>query len=118
MALNPHHIFEELGGVKCSIIEKNITQTRVDFIKKTLEYNGYTVVVEKSPPPKNAAKSETPILEPTETFTVGVTDYTFNLTHALFARSLFTPDHNVLTLSYWKQTSAIAKTDEWYWKKN
>jgi hypothetical protein len=117
MALNPHHTFEELGGVKCSIIEKNASAERVNFIKRILEYNGYSVVVEKSPPPKSAVKSNEPLPEPTETFTLGVTDYTFNLTHAIFSRGLLTPENKVISISYWKQEKIIESNDAWYWKK-
>lgn len=117
MALNPHHLVEELGGTKCSIIEKNASSERVTFIKKILEHNGLVVVVEKSPAPKNTAKTETSIQEPIETYTVGVTDYTFNLTHAIFARSLFTPEGKILTLTYWKESNPnFAENQDWYWK--
>jgi hypothetical protein len=55
MAINQNHLFEELNGMKCAIVEKNVSGERVDFVRKILEYNGYTVVVAPSPPPKAAA---------------------------------------------------------------
>jgi hypothetical protein len=55
MAINKNHEFEELDGVKCGIVERNVAPGRVDFLKQLLEYNGYTVVVVPSPPPKAAA---------------------------------------------------------------
>ena len=55
MAINKNHEFEELGGVKCAIVEKNASQERVDFLKSLLEYNGFTVIVVASPPAKVAA---------------------------------------------------------------
>jgi cell division septation protein DedD len=92
MAINKNHEFEDLGGVKCAIAEKNASQERVDFLKRLLEYNGYTVIVVTSPPPKAAAKpaavpptgettvttpaAEVPPPPPPSTFTVGVTDVT------------------------------------------
>ena len=42
MALNPNHTFEDLGDVKCSIIEKNCTSERVSFLHNLLEINGKT----------------------------------------------------------------------------
>ena len=60
MALNPNHAFEELEGVKCSIVEKNCTPERVKFLKELLEFNNFTVVVVKSPPPKAAAPKPVP----------------------------------------------------------
>ncbi len=54
MALNKNHEFEELDGVKCGIVEKNVKPERVAFIKELLEYNGYTVVAVPTPAPKAA----------------------------------------------------------------
>jgi hypothetical protein len=55
MAINQNHLFEELNGVKCAIVEKNVAPGRVDFLRRVLEYNRFTVVVVPSPPPKAAA---------------------------------------------------------------
>ena len=54
MALNKNHEFEELDGVKCGIVEKNVKPERVAFLKALLEYNRYTVIVVPSPAPKAA----------------------------------------------------------------
>lgn len=116
MAINKNHEFEELDGVKCGIVEKNVPAERVAFLKNILEYNNFTVVVVPSPPPKTAAPAAkpaegeevaavpetTPVNTP-ETFTVGVTDYTFNSINAIFGRLLKTPDGKVVTLAYWHQ---------------
>lgn len=110
MAINQHHTFEDLDGVKCAIVEKNATPARVDFLKDILEANGYSVVVTGTPPPKAAAPAEgeaAAIPAPT-TFTVGVTDVTFNATNAIFGRLLRTRDNHVVTLEYWKQLAAVA----------
>ena len=45
MAINKNHEFEELNGVKCAIVEKNVDQQRVGFLKELLELNNFTVVV-------------------------------------------------------------------------
>jgi len=115
MAINKNHEFEDLDGVKCAIVEKNVSSARVEFLKKILEFNRYTVVVVKSPPPKAAvpAAVTTPAEgvpaevaaapQAPETFTVGVTDVTFNPTNAVFGRLLRTPDGHVVTLAYWEQ---------------
>ena len=39
MALNPNHAFEDLGEVKCAIVEKNCTPERVEFLKNILEHH-------------------------------------------------------------------------------
>jgi hypothetical protein len=115
MAINQNHLFEELNGVKCAIVEKNVTAGRVEFLREILENNGYGVVVVASPPPKvaapsaapapaGAAGSETAPAQPApETFTVGVTDVMFNPINAIFGRLLKTPGGQIVTLAYWKQ---------------
>jgi len=119
MAINKNHEFEELDGVKCGIVEKNVLAERVQFLKKLLEYNHFTVVVVPSPPSKAVAKpvvkieGEEPALAPDEpnlpeTFTVGVTDYTFNPINAIFGRLLKTPDGHVVTLAYWHQEENVS----------
>lgn len=120
MALNKNHEFEELDGVKCGIVEKNVKPERVSFLKELLEFNGYTVVVVPSPAPKTApapkpaegeAAAPPPLPPAPETFTVGVTDYTFNSTNAIFGRMLKTKDGHIVTLAYWQQKEA-ASNDE------
>ena len=117
MAINKNHEFEELDGIKCAIVEKNVLPGRVEFLKHLLSFNQYTVVVVASPPPKVAAPAATPAEgaeavsaepAPPETFTVGVTDVMFNATNAIFGRLLKTPDNRVVTLAYWKQQESIA----------
>ena len=113
MAINKNHEFEELDGVKCGIVEKNVKPERVTFLKTLLEYNGFTVVALPSPAPKVAAppppkEGEVAVAVPppppaSETFTVGVTDYTFNPINAIFGRLLKTPDGHIITLAYWQQ---------------
>lgn len=114
MAINKNHLFEELDGIKCGIVEKEVSAERVDFLRKLLEYNQFTVVAVPSPPPKTIAKpvvkkeGEEPTPEPEEpklpeTFTLGVTDYTFNPINAIFGRILKTQNGHVVTLAYWEQ---------------
>ena len=120
MAINQNHLFEELGGIKCGVVEKNVMPERVAFLKCLLEFNHFTVVAVPSPPPKTAApvvplaESETqpptPLLTP-ETFTVGVTDITFNPINAIFGRLLRTPDGHVVTLAYWHQKEPVSRDD-------
>jgi hypothetical protein len=113
MAINKNHEFEELDGVKCGIVEKNVAPERAQFLKDLLEQNRFTVMVLPSPPAKTAAplakpEEEVPApVEPVaaapETFTVGVTDYTFNAINAIFGRLLKTKSGQVVTLAYWQQ---------------
>ena len=128
MAINKNHEFEELDGVKCGIVEKNVAPERVQFLKSLLEYNGFSVVVVPSPPPKAAAPApkqeegavvpEPVVTAAPETFTVGVTDYTFNPTNAIFGRALKTKEGHVVTLAYWQQHDAVSHDDVPYFESS
>lgn len=113
MAINQNHLFEELNGVKCAIVEKNVLPARVDFLRRLLEANKYTVVVVPSPPAKVAPAAPAPETPPApempptpETFTIGVTDVMFNPINAIFGRLLKTPNGHTVTLAYWQQKDA------------
>ena len=137
MAINQNHLFEDLDGIKCAIVEKNASPQRVAFLRRILEYNGFTVVVVPSPPPKappappapkppaptssdaapptepQTASPAPPLASPQpappppppapETFTIGVTDVTFNPTNAIFGRLLKAAGGHIITLAYWQQ---------------
>ncbi len=138
MAINQNHLFEELNGVKCAIVEKSVGSARVEFLRAILEHNRFTVVVVASPPPKAAAGAAAgagvtpaggaagagneaaamPAAAPVqvavpaaETFTVGVTDVMFNAVNAIFGRLLKTPEGHVVTLAYWQQKEKEASDD-------
>jgi hypothetical protein len=132
MAINKNHEFEDLDGVKCAVVEKNVPPGRVTFLKSLLVYNGYTVVVVNSPPPKAApakpavapAEGEAPVAPVPapapapvpETYTLGVTDVTFNATNAIFGRLLKTPDGHVVTLAYWNQKESVSHDEVPYYE--
>ena len=126
MAINKNHEFEELDGVKCGIVEKNVKPERVKFLRELLEYNGFTVVVVPTPAPKvpaaappkageTAAASPPPPPAP-ETFTIGVTDYTFNTINAIFGRLLKTKDGHIVTLAYWQQKETVSHDEIPYYE--
>ena len=131
MAINKNHEFEELDGVKCGIVEKNVSPERAEFLKKILEYNRFTVVVVPSPPPKAApppvakpvAEGEAtpppppePVPEAPKTFTVGVTDYTFNTINAIYGRLLKAPGGHVVTMAYWQQKENVSHDEIPYYE--
>lgn len=141
MAINKNHEFEDLNGVKCAIVEKEASEERVDFLRSLLEFNGYSVIVVATPPPKATAKpasaspsaeGATPPVEastpplpapetppPPSTFTVGVSDVSFNPTNAIFGRLLRTRDGHVVTLAYWEQKENVSNDEiPYYENKN
>ena len=126
MAINKNHEFEELGGVKCAIVEKNASKERVAFLKDLLETNLFEVVVVPSPPPKAAPPPKpvegeaAPIIvtpPPPETFTVGVTNLAFNPTNAIFGRLLRTKDGHIVTQAYWYQKESSSHDEIPYYEK-
>ena len=124
MAINKNHEFEELDGVKCGVVERNVLPERVQFLKSLLEFNKFTVIAVPTPGPKAAALPATkpvaeeetqphapppiPVVELPKTFTVGVTDYTFNPVNAIFGRLLKAPDGHFVTLGYWQQKQNVS----------
>lgn len=127
MAINKNHLFEELDGIKCGIVEKEVPAQRVAFLKELLEFNGFTVVTVPSPPakpaPAPAAKASedappAPREEPAapQTFTVGVTDYTFNPINAIFGRQLKTRSGHMVTLAYWEQKESVSHDEIPYYE--
>jgi hypothetical protein len=128
MAINSNHISEDLDGIKCVIVEKNVSPERVAFLKPLLEYNYLTVVVVPSPPAKVAAPvaataTEEGAVPPPpappapETFTVGVTNMLFNTTNAIYGRLLSTPDGHVVSAAYWQQRESVSHDEVPYYER-
>ncbi len=132
MAINKNHEFEDLDSIKCAIVEKNASPERVAFLKQLLELNKYQVVVVGSPAPKAAPAAPVAAAEgdattpappapeapaaPT-TFTVGVTNLTFNATNAIFGRQLKTDNGTIVTLAYWQEKEAISNDEVPYFEQ-
>ena len=137
MAINKNHEFEDLDGVKCAIVEKNASKDRVAFLKDLLEHNNFKVIIVPSPPPKAApapkpvesevastsanlsAKVLTPVeatVDKPETFTVGVTNVSFNPTNAIFGKLLRTKDGHIVTLPYWYQKESVSHDEIPYYE--
>ena len=126
MAINQNHPFEEINGIRCAVVEKNVKPERVEFLKYILEGNGFTVMVAPSPPPKASPVTKVeegaepaPVITPVapETFTVGVTDVTFNSINAIYGRLLRSPDGHVVTMAYWQQKEDVSHDDIPYYSK-
>jgi hypothetical protein len=86
-----------------------------------------TAVVVPSPPPKvtqapkiadveETAAYTQPVEDIPQTFTVGVTDYTFNTINAIFGRLLKTPNGHVVTLAYWQQKESVSHDEIPYYE--
>jgi hypothetical protein len=125
MAINQNHTSEELNGIKCAIVEKNVSADRAAFLKQLLEYNQYHVEVVASPAPKAVpakplAEGEVAPPPPPpapETFIVGVTNMMFNPINAIFGRLLHASDGHVVTQAYWYQKEKSSHDEIPYYEK-
>ena len=126
MAINTNHLLEELDGVRCIVVEKNLTPERVAFLKQLLEYNHLTVVVVPSAPAKVAAPAlvtegeivtAVPEIETPKTYTMGVTNMLYNPINAVFGRLLKTPDGHIVTPAFWQQKESISHDEIPYYER-
>ena len=108
MGLKGRHEFGSMGEQRVTFVEKKSSEQRMQFLKKLLEVNGFTVLVEE-----DKRKSE----EDPLTYTIGVTDMVFNPTVWVFQRRLKTIDGaHIVNQDYWNQVSEHAKPQ--YWKNS
>ncbi len=123
MKISGKHSVEEMNGVRCSVVEKDARQERVNFLQAILEHNGFRVEIQKNipPPPKPAKPGAEPPPAPLavpETFKVGVTDLSFNLAVMIYSRTLKTLEDKVLLPTYWTQEDPGYEGWYWDWKGN
>ncbi|MDQ3049811.1 MAG: hypothetical protein M3Q95_02880 [Bacteroidota bacterium] len=128
MAINKNHLFEDLDGIKCAVVESGIKEQRTAFLKSLLELNGYTVVIVPEAPAKSPAPpppAVDPLTDPEtnpgpaviapppppQTFKLGVTDVVFNATNAIYGRLLKSKEGHVVTMAYWLQKEAVSNDE-------
>lgn len=90
------HVTGEIDGVRCTVVESNVTKARMEFLKELLSFNRLDVKVREEAPAGEASES---------LFTVGVTDLLFNPVIAVYERTLRRPDGAVVTPAWYKQLS-------------
>jgi hypothetical protein len=88
------HLIGEIDGTRCTIIESNVTKSRMEFLRQLLEYNKLEVKVREEAKADQAAES---------LYTVGVTDIIFNPVYAIYERTLLRPDGTVVTPAWYRQ---------------
>ena len=90
---NAKHIVGEIDGIRCTIVESEVTLERAAFLTDLLRLNNLEVKEVVVP---SAEEGEEP------KYTVGVTDLVFNPVFAVYERSLKNADGEVVTPEYWK----------------
>ena len=105
MGLEGKHQFGAIGDQRVTFVEKKISEERMDFLKRLLEFNGFEVVIQEE-----KRKSE----EEPQLYTVAVTDMVFNPTVWVFQRRLKTLDgKHIVNQDYWNQVSEDASPQYW-----
>ncbi len=98
MSLNKgKHIVEEIKGIRCTIVEKGISQTRASFLQDLLKTNGFEVITDGED----------------DKITIGVTDLVFNPVIAVYQMRLKTRDGHKVSPAYWEQRTTICKDEYW-----
>ncbi|MCB0728037.1 MAG: hypothetical protein R3A12_01665 [Ignavibacteria bacterium] len=130
------HIVKEIEGTRCTVLESGIPEERMEFLKHLMELNGYEVRVEKDPPKvQKAIPKEVPIVEPgaesnsekndlpkeeikeeplPDTYTIGVTQISFNPVIVVYQRMLRNKKGQIVTPQYYNQETDDSRG--WYWK--
>lgn len=108
--LNGKNDVKEIEGKNCAVVEDKLTLNRFNFLKILLEFNGYETRHIEIPPP--APKEGETVAE--STYTLAVTDLTFNPSLAIYSRRLKTLDGDILLPEYWFSGE---NKEEWYWKE-
>ncbi len=101
MAFSGKHTVSEIDGVRCTIVEQNVSKERMLFLKQLLEYNKHTVKVSEQ------------TKDDKTTYTVGVTSIIFNPVIAVYEKSLKTLDDKRITPDYWNQKTT--EVNPFYW---
>jgi hypothetical protein len=104
MSFSGKHQYGEMQGTRVTFVEKGISSDRMNFLKKLLEVNGFTVLTDLE-----KKKNE----DDPDLYTIGVTDLVFNPTIWVYDRKLLTPDGRKVTPDYWQQKTEDTKPQYW-----
>jgi hypothetical protein len=105
MALNKgKHVIAEIEGVRTTVVETGLNETRCLFLKELLLQNGYEVRMEKE-------KSKEGTL--LETWILGVTDLEFNPMIRVYEQKILRADGHPVTPAYWNQWAVDPDLPYW-----
>ena len=100
------HEFGKLGDsdTLITIVEKNVSETRKNFLKALLEHNKFEVIFEENAPKEDNSE---------KTYTVAVTDLIFNPVIWVYDRKLITTEGNIVNEDYWMQRNEDFAPQYW-----
>ena len=105
MALNHgKHVVIEIEGVRCTVVETGLNESRCLFLKGLLLKNGFEVKMEKE-----KAKDGTLL----ETRLLGVTDIIFNPMIKVYEQKILRVDGKPVTPAYWNQWAVDPDLPYW-----
>jgi len=105
MALNKgKHVVAEIEGIRSTVVETGLNETRCLFLKEVLQKNGFDVKMEKE-----KSKEGTPL----ETWILGVTDLEFNPMIRIYEQKLLRADGHPVTPAYWNQWAVDPDLPYW-----
>jgi hypothetical protein len=97
------YIVDVINGTRCRIVEIATEENRIQFLKKLLEHNGYTVITDRTEE---------------GVYRIGVTDLTFNPVIAVYERSMKSLKDHKVSPAYWLQLSdKETEAEVNYWEK-
>ena len=105
MSLNKgKHTVAEIDGIRCTVVETGLSESRAFFLKELLSDNGYMVKLEKEKAKDGSAL---------ETYILGVTDIVFNPVIQVYGHKIKRKDGKVVTQAYWNQWQADTELPYW-----
>ncbi|MEI7595813.1 MAG: hypothetical protein WCK02_08715 [Bacteroidota bacterium] len=93
---------EEIEGIRYTLVEKGISEERMNFLKDVLEFNKFNVKVTSN---EDA------------TYTILVTDLLFNPILAVYDCSLKNAKGEVISPAYWNMDTKICDSRYWVIKR-
>jgi len=105
MGLNKgKHTVVEIEGVRCTVVETGLSESRALFLKELLANNHFEVKMEIEKGKDGAALG---------TYILGVTDILFNPVIAVYGHKLLRKDGHSVNPAYWNQWPEDADIPYW-----
>jgi hypothetical protein len=101
---NGKHVVTEIEGVRSTVVETGLNESRCLFLKEILRQNGFEVKMEKE-----KAKDGTQL----ETFILGVTNLVFNPMIWVYEQKMLRSDGHPVTPAYWNQWAVDPDIPYW-----